>query len=105
MLTPFLVALSFLTIIPCRIRKEISSQAISNSRAYYPLIGLAIGTLLLIIEQTCSYIFPSTITAALPVAYSVGCSHQLQWRDRAGIPPASLFSPLLGHLKVFIFSC
>jgi len=68
LLTPFLVALSFLTIIPCRIGKEISSQAISNSRAYYPLIGLAIGTLLLIIEQACSYIFPSTITAALLTA-------------------------------------
>ncbi|MBO54639.1 MAG: adenosylcobinamide-GDP ribazoletransferase [Dehalococcoidia bacterium] len=68
MLTSFLIAASFLTIVPYRIRNEITPQAISNSRAYYPLIGLAVGILLLIIEEACSYVFPITITAALLTA-------------------------------------
>jgi len=64
-LTPFLVAISFLTLIPCRIRSKISPKDISNSRAYYPLVGLTIGIVLLLIEQACSNIFPTLITAAL----------------------------------------
>ena len=65
MLTSFLAAISFLSIIPLRPKFALTPKQISDSRAYYPIIGLLIGCLLVLIGQACSYAFTTSITAAI----------------------------------------
>ena len=61
----FLAALSFLTSVPTFGHREFSQPEISNSRAYYPLVGLLIGLLLVGVEGAASQVFPAPLTAAL----------------------------------------
>jgi adenosylcobinamide-GDP ribazoletransferase len=65
LLTSFLAAISFLSVIPLRTKFELTSKQISDSRAYYPIVGLLIGCLLVFIGQACSYAFTTPITAAI----------------------------------------
>lgn len=46
MLSPFLVALQFLTVLPIRLNHAPDAPAIGRSLRYYPLVGLLIGALL-----------------------------------------------------------
>lgn len=64
----FLAAVSFLTILPARWPGGFSPQAISNSRAWFPLVGLLIGLLLLGVERGAREVFPVELTAALLTA-------------------------------------
>ena len=55
----FLLALQFLTVIPLKI-KESSEQKMADSVVYFPLIGLAIGLLLIVVNTLLSYLnFPN----------------------------------------------
>jgi adenosylcobinamide-GDP ribazoletransferase len=59
------LALSFLTIFPGNWHKSPSSREISNSRAYYPIVGLLLGLLLVGAEGGAREILPVYLTAAL----------------------------------------
>lgn len=61
----FLAAVSFLTFLPARWLGGFSPQAISNSRAWFPVVGLLLGLLLLGVERGAREIFPVYLTAAL----------------------------------------
>ena len=61
----FLAAVSFLTILPARWPGGFSARAVSNSRAWFPLVGLLIGLLLLGLERGAREVFPAYLTAAL----------------------------------------
>ena len=65
MLGSFLAAVSFLTILPARWPGGFSARAVSNSRAWFPLVGLLIGLLLLGAERGAREVFPAYLTAAL----------------------------------------
>lgn len=64
-MTPFLVALSFLTLYPASRSKSPSQQQFSASRVYYPVVGLLIGLVLLGIEWAAAQVVPTALTAAL----------------------------------------
>lgn len=67
-LTPFLVALSFLTVLPAAINRSPTPRQISNSRAYYPAVGLLFGLSLVGLERGCREVFPIYLTAAVLLA-------------------------------------
>jgi adenosylcobinamide-GDP ribazoletransferase len=60
-----LVALSFLTVLPATLNRIPTPREISNSRAYYPAVGLLFGLLLIGLERGCREVFPTYLTAAL----------------------------------------
>ena len=65
-----LSALSFLTVIPASIvpgsgKRSPSQREISNSRAYYPAVGLLLGLMLLGLERGCREVFPDFLSAAV----------------------------------------
>ena len=59
------MALSFLTVFPGPWHNVHSQREISNSRAYYPIVGLLLGLLLVGVERGAREIFPVYLTAAL----------------------------------------
>ena len=71
-----LAALSFLTIFPARRRADVTQQIISNSRAWFPLVGLFLGLVLVGTEWVLSFAFPIYLTAAvlavLPIVITRG---------------------------------
>ena len=68
-----MVALSFLTVLPASLNRIPTPREISNSRAYYPVVGLLLGLLLIGLERGCREVFPIILTAAvLLVALIVG---------------------------------
>jgi adenosylcobinamide-GDP ribazoletransferase len=60
-----LVALSFLTVLPATLKRIPTPREISNSRAYYPVVGLLFGLLLIGLERGCREVFPIYLTAAV----------------------------------------
>ena len=68
MLASLLAALSFLTIFPARRAADVTQQAISNSRGWFPLVGLLIGLVLVGLDWALAYALPAYLTAALLVA-------------------------------------
>ena len=62
------MALSFLTICPATLRKSPTQGEISASRAFFPLVGLLLGLLLVGLERGASEIFPPFLTAAMLLA-------------------------------------
>ncbi len=66
-----LAALSFLTVFPVPQGPDLSQQAVSNSRGWFPLVGLLIGLLLVGLEWLLGYIFPFFVTAALLVVFQL----------------------------------
>ena len=66
-----LAALSFLTIFPVPQDRVLSQQAVSNSRAWFPLVGLLIGITLVGLEWLLGFIVPAYATAALLVVFLV----------------------------------
>lgn len=76
-MTPFLVALSFLTVFPATWNKTLTQQQISRSRAYYPLVGLLIGILLVIVELGAGLVFNPLLTGAVLLTALVVCTRGL----------------------------
>ena len=62
------MALSFLTICPATLRKSPTQGEISASRAFFPLVGLLLGLLLVGLERGASEIFSPFLTAAMLLA-------------------------------------
>lgn len=67
----FLAALSFLTIFPSPRPADLTQRAISDSRAWFPLIGLILGLMMVGLEWGLSYAFAPYVTAAVLVVFLV----------------------------------
>ena len=63
--------MTFLTIIPASRNLDPSPRDISNSRAFYPAVGLLMGLLLVGVEEGSSRLFSEQLTAAFLVATMV----------------------------------
>ena len=61
----FLVALSSLTIIPLKLKGEVSEDDRTKSLAWFPLVGLLLGAGLVLINLISSFLFPPLIATAL----------------------------------------
>jgi adenosylcobinamide-GDP ribazoletransferase len=64
----FLIALQFLTILPLPSPKQFSDDDLGRSTVWFPLVGLAIGGLLLLADLGFAVLFPRHLTDALLVA-------------------------------------
>lgn len=65
-----ILAFQFLTVIPIRTRAEIREQDIPRSAAFFVLVGLAQGLLLVITDQIASLLFhPDLVTALILLVY------------------------------------
>ncbi len=64
----FWTALQFLTILPAPRRREITAENIGQSLAYFPLIGLLLGVILLGLNFGLALFLPSSVVNALLVA-------------------------------------
>ena len=73
----FLAALSFLTIVPARRPADVTQQNISNSRAWFPLVGLLLGLALAGLEWALSFVFPVYLTAAVLVVFLIMATRAL----------------------------
>jgi adenosylcobinamide-GDP ribazoletransferase len=70
-LTRFLAALQFLTVIAIPWRREIQAGELERSAAYFPIIGLIIGLLLVGLDLLFGLLLPPMLVAALLVAFLV----------------------------------
>ena len=70
-MSALLAALSFLTLFPARRPADVPQSAISNSRAWFPLVGLFLGLALVGIEWGARLVFPVYLTAALLIAFLI----------------------------------
>jgi len=64
----FLIALQFLTILPVPSPKSCEADDLGRSTAWFPLVGLCIGGLLLLADLALTPLFPRHLTDALLVA-------------------------------------
>ena len=74
----FWTALQFLTIIPAPRRREITAENFGQSLAYFPLIGLLLGVILLGLNFGLALFLPSSVVNALLVvslAFLTGAHH------------------------------
>ena len=65
MLTDVLVAVQFLTVGPAILRRSVTPRELGQSVAYFPLVGLLIGLLLLGLHRLLEAVFPSAVGAAV----------------------------------------
>ncbi|HIF43233.1 MAG TPA: adenosylcobinamide-GDP ribazoletransferase [Dehalococcoidia bacterium] len=70
-LTPLRLAVTFLTIFPLARNLNWEPSDVSNSRAFYPAVGLLMGLLLVGVEEGSSQLFSAPMTAAFLVAAMV----------------------------------
>lgn len=73
---PFLIALQFLTALPVRFKQQPGGEASGRSLLYYPLVGLAIGTLLTVVAWALRDA-QALVTAALLLAIWVSLTGAL----------------------------
>ncbi|HHI94673.1 MAG TPA: adenosylcobinamide-GDP ribazoletransferase [Gammaproteobacteria bacterium] len=59
---PFFIALQFLTRIPVRLKDNPNEKQIAASQLYYPLIGLLIGVLLILLVWVSQWVLPDVPT-------------------------------------------
>jgi adenosylcobinamide-GDP ribazoletransferase len=71
------VALSFLTLLPASRNFTPDQRTVSNSRAFYPLVGLLLGLLLVGVELGAARVFPLYLTAAVLLAVMVAITRGL----------------------------
>jgi len=64
----FWAAVQFLTILPTPSRHEVTGRVLGQSLAYFPLVGLVLGAILLGIQHCLSFILPGPVIPALLVA-------------------------------------
>ena len=76
-LDPLRLSLSFLTILPAAHGLSPDPRAISNSRAFFPLTGLLLGVLLVLVELGAARVFPVYLTAAVLLAVLVAATRGL----------------------------
>ncbi|MBI4187639.1 MAG: adenosylcobinamide-GDP ribazoletransferase [Chloroflexi bacterium] len=73
----FLAALSFLTIIPLPLRREISPEEVGHSLGYFPVVGLIIGIILAGLSWLFHLFLPPMLVSALLILAMVGISGAL----------------------------
>ena len=61
----FLAALQFLTSLPLPQRREASPEELGRSTTYFPVVGLIIGIILVILNWLLSLVLPSAVVSAL----------------------------------------
>jgi len=74
----FIIAVKFLTLIPIPIKKEVGPKELVESLPYFPLVGIALGTILFIFYYLLSFILPPPVIYALLIIILViltGASH------------------------------
>lgn len=76
-LNPLRAALSFLTLVPASRNLRLGQRDISNSRAFYPAVGLLLGLLLVGVEEGASRAFPIHMTAGILLTMTVVCTRAL----------------------------
>lgn len=72
-----MVALSFLTVCPAFRREAFTPKQISASRAWYPVVGLLLGLVLLAVQVGASLVFTPFLTAAVLLAVLVALTRGL----------------------------
>ena len=65
------MALSFLTVFPATRGKSPTQREISDSRAYFPVVGLLLGLLLVGLERGAGELFPVYLTSVLLLVFLV----------------------------------
>ncbi len=73
----FLAALSFLTIIPLPLRREISPEEAGRSLGYFPVVGVIIGLGLAGLNWLLSHFLPPAVTGGLLIVFLVVVSGAL----------------------------
>ena len=73
----FLAALSFLTVVPSRRPADVTQQAISNSRAWFPVVGLLLGLAVVGLEQALRFVFPFYLNAAALLVFMLAATRAL----------------------------
>ncbi len=68
LLTPFLIALQFLTILPPAIRRIFTPGEMGRAVGFFPLVGLGLGGLLYSASILLGLLFPTPVQAALVLA-------------------------------------
>jgi adenosylcobinamide-GDP ribazoletransferase len=66
-MVPIIAAFQFLTIIPTMIRRMFTSQEMGRAVAWFPLVGVVLGTLLYGVHFAAQLIFPAGVSAALTI--------------------------------------
>ena len=61
----FLAALQFLTSIPVPLKRELNTEQLGRATAYFPLVGLIIGGILIVLNWLLNSILPSSLVNAL----------------------------------------
>jgi adenosylcobinamide-GDP ribazoletransferase len=61
----FLAALQFLTSIPVPLKRELSPEQVGRSTAYFPLVGLIIGGILVLLNWLLGFILPASVVNIL----------------------------------------
>ncbi|MBN1304351.1 MAG: adenosylcobinamide-GDP ribazoletransferase [Anaerolineales bacterium] len=62
---PIFAALQFLTIFPAIVRRQFSLQELGRSTGWYPLVGLALGSLLFGVQAALQQLFPVQVSAVV----------------------------------------
>lgn len=70
-LQPFLIALQFLTILPVKIKGQADARAQAHSLLYYPVVGLVIGVLLVLLGRLLGDGPPHLMAALLLTAWAL----------------------------------
>lgn len=60
----FLIALQFLTVLPVRLKEKVSDRQLAESMAYFPLVGLLIGTALAFFYNVFNLFLPHPVNCA-----------------------------------------
>src|SRR5215470_14594547 len=68
MLNEFLIALQFLTIIRLRTALPFDEATLGRSGAFFPLVGLFLGTAMWVLDQGLSQFFPSLLSNVFIIA-------------------------------------
>lgn len=60
----FLIALQFLTTVPVRLKDAVADKDLAKSMAYFPLVGLLVGTALALFYNILNLVFSDPVTCA-----------------------------------------
>jgi len=61
----FLAAIQFLTSIPVPLKRELNTEQLGRATAYFPVVGLIIGGILIVLNWLLSFILPASVVNAL----------------------------------------
>lgn len=79
MITPFLIAVQFLTVLPAALNRIFKDDELGKAVGYFPLVGLLIGAILAGGGWLFSYLFPPAISTILLMALWLALSGALHF--------------------------